>query len=146
MSASVIELILARVAVALTGTTAAGAYVFRGRADALSDDEIPGLNIRRAPHNEDVVGQNGSRLAAAFDLECYVDDDSAEWETAVDALWMEAHGVLMQDTQLAALGRGLRCTGTDAQGDSADRVIGKLTAHYQMQVFVRPGDLTRSIT
>jgi hypothetical protein len=145
MSASVIELILARVAAALTNATAAGAHVFRGRADALSDDDIPGINIRRAPHSEDVVGQGGSRLVAEIDIECYV-DDSADWETTVDALWMQAHGVLMQNTQLAALGRGLRCTGTDTTGDSADRVIGKLTAHYQMQVFVRPGDLTRAIT
>jgi len=145
MSASVIELILARVAVALTGTTPAGAYVFRGRADALSDEEIPGINIRRAPHSEDAFAQNGARLVAAFDLECYV-DDTADWETAVDALHMAAHGVLMQDVQLAALGRGLRCTGTDATGDSADRVIGRLTARYQLQVFVRPGDLTRAIT
>lgn len=145
MSASVIEQILARAAAALTGTTAAQANVFRGRADALADDEIPGLNLRRAPSNEDGVGQNGSRLFVEFDVEHYVDDD-VEWETAADALHMQVHGVLSNDAQLAVLGRGLRCTGTDPQGDSADRVIGKLIARYRMQVFVRPGDLTRSIS
>jgi len=59
---------------------------------------------------------------------------------------MEAHAVLAADAQLAALGKGLRCTGTDANGDSADRVVGKLTARYRMQVLVRPNDLTRAIT
>lgn len=145
MSTSVIEQILARVAAALTGTTAAQANVFRGREDALADDEIPGLNIRRAPHSEDGIGQNGSRLFVDFDVEHFV-DDTAAWETAADALHMQVHGALSADTQLAALGRGLRCTGTDPQGDSADRVVGKLTARYRMQVLVRPGDLTQPIS
>lgn len=145
MSASVIEQIIARAAAALTGTTDAQANVFRGRADALADDEIPGLNLRRSPHGEDAIGENAARLFVDFDVEHYV-DDSADWETAADALHMQVHGVLAADAQLAALGRGLRCTGTDPQGDSADRVVGKLTARYRMQVFVRPGDLTRSIS
>jgi hypothetical protein len=58
---------------------------------------------------------------------------------------MQVHALLAADTALAALGRGLRCSGTDAEGDSAERVLGRLTAHYQMQVFIRPGDLTRAI-
>lgn len=145
MSASIIEQIIARAAAALTGTTDAGANVFRGRADALADDEIPGLNLRRSPHSEDGVGQNASRLFVDFDVEVFV-DDTAAWETAADALHMQVHDVLSADAQLAALGRGLRCTGTDPQGDSADRVVGKLTARYRMRVFVRPGDLTRSIS
>lgn len=145
MSASVIEQILARTLAVLTGATAAGANVFRGRADAFAEEEIPAINLRRASSNEDAVGSNGARILVAFDIEHHV-DGSAAWETAADALHMQVHGVLANDTQLAALGRGLRCTGTDAQGDSADRVVGRLIARYQMQVFVRPGDLTRSIT
>lgn len=145
MSASVIEQILARAAAALAGATGAGANVFRGRIDAFSDDEIPALNLRRASSNEDAIGSNGSRIVAAFDIECHT-DDSPGWETAADALHMQAHVVLFNDAQLAALGRGLRCTGTDSQGDSADRIAGRLTASYQMQIFVRPGDPTRAIT
>ncbi|MFA6015894.1 MAG: hypothetical protein WC742_12590 [Gallionellaceae bacterium] len=145
MSASIIEQILARATAALTSTTAAQANVFRGRSDALADDEIPGLNIRRAPHNEDAFGQNASRINIDFEVEHFV-ADSANWETDVDALHMQVHAVLAADAQLAALGRGLRCTGTDPQSDSADRVIGKLTAQYRMQVLVRPGDLTRTIS
>lgn len=145
MAASVIELILARAAAALTGATAAAARVYRGRADAFADEEFPALNLRRESHEEDAAGDTGSRLTVSFAVEHYV-DGSLDWETAADALHMQAHGVLAGDAPLAALGHGLRCTGTDAQGDSADRVIGKLTARYRMQVFVRPGDLTRAIS
>lgn len=144
MAASVIEQILARVAAALTSTTGAGANVFRGRADAFADDEIPALNIRRADSSEESIGATGSRIVARFDIEHHI-DDLADWETAVDALHMQVHSLLAADTQLAALGHGLRCIGTDGQSDSADRVVGRLIAHYQMQVFTRPGDLTRSI-
>ena len=144
MAASVIEQILARVAAALTGTTGAGANVYRGRADAFADDEIPALNIRRASSSEDSIGETGARIVATFDIEHHI-DDLADWETAADALHMQVHAVLAADTQLAALGHGLRCTGSDAQSDSADRVVGRLVTHYQMQVFVRPHDLTKSI-
>lgn len=142
MSASIIEQILAHAAAALDGTTAAGANVFRGRVDALAAEDIPGINIRRVPHGEEALAQTAQRLVVEFDVECFV-DDSADWETAADALHMQAHAVLAADAQIAALGKGLRCTGTDPQGDSADRVIGKLTAHYRIQALVRPGDLTR---
>lgn len=145
MSASVAEQILARVAVALTNTTAAGRRVWRGRVDALGEQELPGLNVRRALANADVIGQNGSRLLIGFDIEHQV-AVTADWETAVDALHMQVHGLLMADAALAVLGRGLRCTGSDTQSDSADRVAGKLTARYEIQVFIRPGDMTRAIT
>jgi hypothetical protein len=145
MSASVTEQILARVKAVLNGTTSAGRNVWRGRVDALGDDELPGINVHRASGSSDVLGNNAERSLIGFDIEHQV-SAVAEWETAVDALHMEVHARLMADAQLAALGRGLRCTGTDPQSDSADRVAGKLTARYQMQAFVRPGDLTRSIT
>lgn len=144
MAASVIEQILARVQTALTGTTDAGARVERGRVDAVAVDDLATLNILRTGSNEDPLSDQGGRLTAAWDVECLVAVDDA-WETAADALHMQVHAVLAADATLASLGRGLRCSGTDAQGDSGERMIGKLTAHYQMQVFIRPGDLTRAI-
>jgi hypothetical protein len=146
MTASVIEQILARVHVALLGATPAGANVYRGRDDAFSDSELPAINIRRTGTGHDRLGDSGERISVDLELDLHV-ATLGNWETAADALHMAAHAVLMTDVPLtAALGRGLRCDGTDAQGDSADRVIGKLTARYQMQIFVRPGDFTRAIS
>lgn len=145
MATSVAEQILARVQAVLLNATPAGAHVERGRDDAFGDSELPAINIRRASTGHDRLGDSGERVVVSFDLELNV-ATQGDWETAADALHMAVHAVLVADTTLAALGRGLRCTGTDAQGDSADRVIGKLTARYQMQVFVRPGDLTRQLS
>ncbi|MFA6310600.1 MAG: hypothetical protein WCV99_14050 [Sterolibacterium sp.] len=144
MTASVVEQILARVATVLTNATDAADRVERGRVDAVAIDDQPTLNIRRSGSTEEPRGDKGGVLAVAWDIEHLVAVDDA-WETAVDALHMQVHAVLAADTTLAALGRGLRCSGTDPQGDSGERVIGRLTARYQMQVFIRPGDLTRAI-
>lgn len=144
MASSVAEKILALVQEALlAGPTAAGANVFRGRPDPLSAEEIPGLNVVRRPTTNDVLGNTGGKVMLTFDLECsYVGDD---WETGVDALHMEADAALQDSAALQAMGRGLRCTGTECQGESSDSIYGRLTAHYQIQVFVRPGDLTRPV-
>lgn len=144
MAASVVENILARIATVLTGATSAGTNVYRGRADAFANTEIPALNIRRASSSAEPIGAKGERIMVGFDIEHFV-DDSANWETTSDALHMAVHSLLAADATLALLGHGLRCTGTDAQSDSADRVVGRLMAHYQMQVFVRPHDLTKLI-
>lgn len=144
MAASVVEQILARVKAVLLDATDAADRVERGRVDAVAVDDQPTLNIRRIGSNEDPLGDRGGRVLATWDIENLVAADD-NWETAADALHMQAHAALAADTTLAALGRGLRCSGTDAQGEGGERVIGKLTAHYQMQVFIRPGDLTRAI-
>lgn len=144
MAASVVEQILARVAAALNNATDADARIERGRVDAVAVDDQPTLNILRLNSNQDPMGDRGSRLWVTWDIEHLVAVNEA-WETAADALHMQVHAVLAADVTLAALGHGLRCSGTDTQGDSGDRVIGRLTAHYQMQVFIRPGDLTRAI-
>lgn len=144
MSASIAEQILQRAAVVLINATDARRHIFRGRVDALGDDELPGINLRRASTGDDPLGTNGARQLISFDIAFEV-KVAADWETAVDALHMQGHAALMADAGLAALGRGLRCVGTDTMGDSADQVAGRLTARYQIQVFVRPGDLTRGI-
>lgn len=147
MSGSVVEQVLARALVALNGATLANAEVFRGRVDNFGADEdaLPAINIRRRPSSDEVTGNNVAKILLTFDLECFV-QDTDDWETAADALHMQAHSVLANDAPFNLLGRGLRCTGTDAQADASDRIIGKLTASYQMQVLIRPGDLTRALS
>lgn len=144
MAASVFELILARVAaLLLAGPTDAGTNVYRGRDDAFEAAELPALNVRRALSAGDVIGNNGERHVFTFSVTCLA--RGAAWETAADALHMQAHALLVADSTLASKGRGLRCTGTEPQDDSADQPAGRITATYQMQVLVRPGDLTAAI-
>jgi hypothetical protein len=144
MAASVVEQILARVAAVLTDATDAEDRVERGRVDSVADDNRAALNIRRGPSNDEPLGERGGRLMVLWDIDHLVAVSDA-WETAADALHMQVHALLAADATLAGLGRGLRCSSTDSQGEGGERVVGRLTAHYQMQVFIRPGDLTRAI-
>ena len=90
-----------------------------------------------------MVGTAGERHFLTFTLAIHT--TGAGWETAADALHMQAHALLLADATLAGKGRGLRCIGTDVQDDSADQPAGRITARYQMQVFVSPGDLAVAI-
>lgn len=142
--ASVTESIISRVAAALINVSDAGARVYRHRLDSFEESELPALNVNRIEDAHEPLGSNGDRVLVNFEVECLA--LGANWETVTDALHMQAHAALLADAPLSLLGRGLRYLGSVAEGAAADQVVGKLTARYQMQVFVRPGDLTRAIS
>lgn len=142
--ASVTESIISRVAAALINVSDAGARVYRHRLDSFEESELPALNVNRNEDASDPLGSNGDRVLVNFEVECLA--LGANWETATDALHMQVHTALLADTPLATLGRGLRYLGSVSEGASADQGVGKLTARYQMQVFIRPSDLTRAIS
>lgn len=140
---SVAEQILARVAAALAAGAVTASAIDRGNEDSYGLDELPKINVKRGPSESSSHAQNLERTLLNFEVEHH--DAGAAWETLVDALHMAAHAVIANDAQLAALGRGLRCTGTEALGDQADFTTGKLVARYQIQFLTRPGDPTRAI-
>lgn len=141
---SVFESFLARVQTLLLSATAAGTQVYRARNDALGLDEMPAIDVRRVDTSGAAVGTNGERHVLTFSLACYA--AGSAWETATDALHLAAHELLLADITLNSQGRGLRCTSTEMQDGSADQPAGRLTATYQVHIFVRPGDLSRAIT
>lgn len=138
MPASVTEQMLSHVQAVLTDTTAAADNVFRGRVDALGEDEVPGLNIVRGNVSHEAFGAGVVRLSINWTIEHTV--CGADAETLADALHVEVDARLQADPQFAA---GLLCVATDYVGDAADQPVGRLTAHYQLQILVRRNDLTR---
>jgi len=140
---SVFEQILARVAAALTAGAVTASDIDRGNEDGYGEDELPKINVKRGPSETSSHAQNLERTVANFEVEHHV--AGAAWETLADALHIGAHAVIANDAPLAALGRGLRITGTEALAGSAEFVSGKLVARYQIQFLTRPGDPTRAI-
>lgn len=140
---SVAEQILARVETALIAANVAGGRIHRHNEAPFGDDELSAINIRRGGVETTVLGEKLERSLMVFELVHYVADN--DWETAADALHMVSHAVVATDAPLAALGRGLRCVGTEPDGDDGEFVAGKLVARYQIQFLTRPGDLTRAI-
>lgn len=142
--ASVAEQILDRVQAVLETAGIVGPdSVARGRDDAWGDDELPGLNIVRAATEAQNHAERLERHVLEFEVRHLA--TGAAWETVVDALHMQTHAALLADSVLPTIGRGLRCTGTEALGQSADVQTARLVARYQIQFLTRPGDLTRAI-
>ena len=134
MAASLIEQYLARAhTLLLAGATAAGSRVYRGRLDAFAADDLPALNLRRglAPYQPST--QEHDQVDLEYTVECIA--KGAAWETAADALHMQAHALLVADATLESLGRGLRLIEVDAEGESGEFSAGKLSARYGVHLF-----------
>lgn len=140
---SVAEQILARVEAALIAANVAAGRIQRHNESPFGDDELPAINIRRGPVETTTLSEKLERNLMVFELVHYVAADA--WETAADALHMVSHAVVATDAPLNSIGRGLRCVGTDPDGEESEFVAGKLVARYQIQFLTRPGDLTRAI-
>lgn len=143
MTASVIEQILDRVETVIGGMSVFTAFS-RSSVYAISEDDLPFARIRRGATESTIHSERLRRSRIEFDLELYA--AGPDYETAVDALHVAADNELLQDAQLATLGRGLGCVSTEIEKDAAEITIGKLTARYEIHVLTRPGDLTRAIT
>jgi hypothetical protein len=140
MSASALETYLARVAAVLL---AAGISTHRGRADGFDEAELPAVSLLRGEAPAEPWANGREVIRASFELHCLT--TGADWETTTDALHMQAHAALLADAQLAALGKGLRCTGTSAQPDAGGNTAGRIAATYQTQIAVRVADLTHTL-
>lgn len=142
--ASVAERIMQRVKdVLLAAGTDAGSYVFRGRVDPHSYDELPSTNVRRSTGLNEAFGQGVDKGLLEFELDhCVAGDD---WETASDRLHTQSHFALACDDQLAMLGKGLRCIRTEPRATAGEQVRGTLTATYQIQALHLVADLSAKL-
>ncbi len=136
---SIHEQLLAEVKVALLGATDAAQSVARGRVDPFGPDECPAINVRRAAGQFEPAGQGRLGLVDSglmeFELEIFVRGD--DWETAADAIHMQANAALMADgSSIFSIVRGLRCIRTEPYADAGDETIGRLRVTYQAKAMV----------
>lgn len=141
--ASVIEQILEAVKDDLEAAGIVG-EAYRGRTEAWGEDELPGINIRRGTAETRTLANRLEQTTLEFEVE-HLQADGVAWETAADAFHMTSNPVIANSARLKALARGLRCSGTEAIGASAEFSCGKLIARYQITFVTRPGDLTRAV-
>lgn len=128
MAASPIELVMAQVRASLLGATDAGTRVERGRPDPFAREELPAINVRRAPSSTEAFGDGVDKVTVLFDVDCEV--RGADWETSSDALHGQVEAALQGSTQLKQMLRGLRCISTDPNGEGGDETSGRLTCRY----------------
>lgn len=144
MSAS--EAVLARALAALLAAPR-GATITRRRTDAYAFDELPAIEIQRKAGSSEAHGDRADRWRMNFEIVLLVADSSMA-ETALDALWEQADSTLHADSQLAVLGRGLRCTNTSEpeQVPIEEGVAARMVCTYEIQILTRRGDLSHAMT
>lgn len=138
---SVVEAFLDQLKADLIGKTAAGTRVFRGREDPFALEELPAINIFREADSREAHARGFEKIVGGLRLELHT--RGSDWETRCDALHVEAHAAMLASTVLPTLAVGIRCVETEPQSEGADRTAGKLGARYQMQILIRPEDITR---
>jgi hypothetical protein len=146
MSASRIETLLARVATVLQ-SAGTGATVERRRVDAFDSGDLPVIEIMRGDAGSEPFGDKANLWRPNVQLALMVADGSMS-ETQIDALWCAVDTALHADADLAAMGRGLRCTSTSEPEQVAmtSGVAARMTCSYEFQLLTRRGDLSRAMT
>lgn len=141
MPASRREQILARVATLVTGTTPAGANVFRARETAITRAVSPALVVLYGG------GRSVQRIAVGVDqhsitvqLAIFVRGDP--WDSLADAIDAVTHPLLMRDPMLTGWGVQLFREADEVEAQEADRTAGTLTVPYRAVYLTRADDIT----
>jgi len=128
------EAVAARIAALLTGTTNAGANVWRDRQDAFTREESPALLIELVDEDttplgggHPVIGGTDKDLLRIAVIPCI---RGANWQTAADALRCQAHALIAADATLRGLVANLRRDRCEWKAASADQPFG-----YAAQIY-----------
>lgn len=140
---STAESAAARIASILIAAGLAGGRVFRDRTSAFAQDESPAILIEIGDDDAQNYGGGGSVQTSApstifgASLDFVVVNvgityltRSANWQTELDALRLQAHRLLLADADLNALLQGFRRTTANWDAANADTPFGTIVQRY----------------
>lgn len=145
------EQICARIAAVLSGTTAAGARVFRDREDAFSREESPSILVECIDEDtESLGGGSGPFIPLAV-----TDRDTlrvavtivvrgASWQQVADGVRIQAHALLVADAALLGLTGGIRRDRCEWRAASTDLPFGYAAQIYAFRYASRSHALDAS--
>lgn len=145
------EAVTARFATLLTGTTDAGANVFRSRAQAISRAAAPAIIVKPGNERSAVHTVNADSNDFEVVLEIVTRGDPAD--QLADPIAVAAHQLVRADLiagqrngtagTLGVLCDDIRRTQADWQYDDADDTAGVLTVRYSCRHLTDVDDITR---
>ena len=146
--ASTAETAAARIAIILTAAGLAGGRVFRDRTEAFAAEESPSVVVEIVEDNADHFGgvQTSAPPFDSQDMEevafsvTYL-TRSANWQTNLDALRVQAHALLVADADLNTALQGFRRTSANWDPASADVPFGTLIQRYTGKTVVPSNQL-----
>jgi len=133
------EQITARMVVALTGTTTAGANVYRSRESSISRGLTPCIVCMPDGEQSQRIGALTDRHEYVVNVAIFTRGDP--WDQIADAIAEAAHRVLMADQPLQALATDIRKISTDYESEEADRTAGTLSARYRITYLSKASDI-----
>ena len=121
--------------------------VVRRRVDPFEVADLPAVEILRGGVQSDAFGERTDKQTVSIRIALLVVEAQSIAETQLDALHAAAHAALLGDAALAALCRGLRCTGTaDPEAIAlGDGNAARMECTYEAQALSRRADLTHVI-
>jgi hypothetical protein len=141
MSSSLREQVIARMVVALTGTTPAGNNVQRAREVSIARAQTPAVVIMPSSTDLNRVASGADKNVFEVRIEIFVRGEP--WDSQVDPIDVAAHAIVMTDAGLAALVSDIRRVSEAFESQEADATAGTLTVTYRMTWMGRAADLTR---
>lgn len=135
------EQILSALVTLLTGTTPAGANVFRSRVTAVERDVTPAIVIRPEEDmpEKQFAGMTINILAMAIDV--YTRGDVPD--QLADAVIVPAHALIMADPTIGGLAAITRQGPSKWEMHDADQVAGLSTFLYHIKYTSQETDLTQ---
>lgn len=122
--------------------------VERARADPLSFDETPWINIERGDEESRRHGESADDNEMLVDVEIAVRADQTVrvWETKADALAVQAHRLLLAYSKWPSPVARIRKIASKPLRDEADGTAGKLTLTYAVRYLSSAFELDRAPT
>ncbi|MEY8688327.1 MAG: hypothetical protein AB9M53_00425 [Leptothrix sp. (in: b-proteobacteria)] len=133
------EQILARALVALTGTTPAGANVFRSREASITRAMTPAIVLMPQGEQDDRYGQSTDHHQ--FTIEVAIFSRGDPWDQIADGVAEAVHRVLIADAGLQALATDVRKVSTSYESEEADRTAGTLGSVYRITYLSKSSDI-----
>lgn len=133
------EQITSQTVAALTGTTPAGANVYRSREVSITRDVTPAIVVMPESLHTSRMSQNTDRHELILRLEIFVRGDP--WDAIADTVAEVAHRVMMKDPTIRVYALDVRRVSADYEAQEADRTAGTLSARYAITFLTRSDDL-----
>lgn len=139
-TSSVCEQLISRMVAALTGATDAADRVFDSREAAIARGEMPCIAITPPDSEESKVFGGGlDQNTVLITVSVLARDDA--WRAVADRVVVDAHRILMADSQLQALVVKINKEGRKWEAEEADQTAGSDSITYRLIYLSLSNDL-----
>ena len=138
------ENVLLAVMAALNGTTAAGAQVFRSRAEALAREETPAIVVKPGSEGVEQIGRGMQRINLEIKLEIHARGNPAD--AVADPIMATSYAVLCADQTLGGRILRLEYKGVEEPDfEDGDDTACRIVVNYNAIYITTTGDITSPV-